>query len=134
MRLFKNIRAVLLLVALSFCVLEPAVAQRARRTKPSAPANVLWRDPGDIASRNLLYGPGSPDLAPVAPFTFVKEDKSGESPKFEVRDAKGVEWRIKLGPEAQSETVATRLVWAVGYFVEEAYYLPEAKIENLPRL
>lgn len=136
MRLVKNlVPAVLVLLAtLSFCAWQPAVAQRPRRSKPSAPAYVLWRDPGDIASRDLLYGPGSPDLSPVAPFTFVKEDKSGESPKFEVRDAKGVEWRVKLGPEAQSETVATRLVWAVGYFAEEAYYFDEARIENLPRL
>lgn len=135
MRVVKNLTpGFLLFIVMSWCVHQPAIAQRARRTKPSAPVNVLWRDPGDIASRNLLYGPGSPELAPVAPFTFVKEDKSGESPKFEVRDARGVEWRVKLGPEAQSETVSTRLVWAVGYFVEEAYYLAEAKVENMPKL
>jgi hypothetical protein len=135
MRFVKNlIPAVLLLAALSFCLWQPAIAQRPRRSKPSAPSHVLWRDPGDIASRNLLYGPGSPDLMPVGPFTFIEEDKSGESPKFEVRDARGVEWKVKLGPEAQSETVATRLVWAVGYFAEEAYYFDEVRIENLPRL
>lgn len=135
MRSVKNfIPALLLLAALSFCLLPPAIAQRPRRSQPSAPAHVLWRDPGDIASRNLLYGPGSPDLMPVAPFTFIEEDKSGESPKFEVKDARGMEWKVKLGPEAQSETVATRLVWAVGYFAEEAYYFDEVRIENLPRL
>jgi hypothetical protein len=135
MRLVKNlIPATLLLAALSFCFCQPAIAQRPRRSKPSAPAIVLWRDPGDVASRNLLYGPGSFELRPVAPFTFVEEDKSGESPKFEVKDARGVEWRVKLGPEAQSETVATRLVWSVGYFTEEAYYFDEVRIENLPRL
>jgi hypothetical protein len=135
MSLVKNlIPAALLLAALSFCVSQPAVVQRARRAKTSAPAYVLWRDPGDVASRSLLHGPGSTDLAPVAPFTFVKEDKSGESPKFEVKDARGVEWRVKLGPEAQSETVATRLVWAVGYFAEEAYYFDEVRVENMPRL
>jgi hypothetical protein len=73
-------------------------------------------------------------MAPVAPFTFVKEDKSGESPKFVVHDARGEEWTVKLGPEAQAETVSTRLVWAVGYFAEEAYYLDEVRIDNLPRL
>ncbi|HYG82478.1 MAG TPA: hypothetical protein VD861_18930, partial [Pyrinomonadaceae bacterium] len=54
--------------------------------------------------------------------------------KFKVRDARGVEWSVKLGPEAQSETVATRLVWAVGYFAEEAYYFDEVKLVNIPRL
>lgn len=94
---------------------------------------VLWRDPGNIRSRNLRYGPGSARLAPVSPFSFLKEDKSGVSPKFEVRDARGVKWVVKLGEEAQSETVATRLVWAPGYFAEEAYYFPRVRI-NLPRL
>ncbi|HYE16014.1 MAG TPA: hypothetical protein VD968_16350 [Pyrinomonadaceae bacterium] len=95
---------------------------------------MLWRDPGDITSRDLRYGPGSAELAPAAPFTFVEEVKKGESPKFKVRDARGVEWSVKLGPEAQSETVSSRIVWAVGYFAEEAYYFDEVKIENMPRL
>ena len=95
---------------------------------------VLWRDPGNVRLRNLRYGPGSARLAPVAPFSFLTEDKSGVSPKFEVRDARGVKWVVKLGEEAQSETVATRLVWAPGYFAEEAYYFPRVRISNLPRL
>jgi hypothetical protein len=95
---------------------------------------IIWTHPGNISTRDLRYGPGSPEMAPVAPFTFLKEDKSGESPKFEVRDARGDVWTIKLGPEAQAETVSTRLVWAVGYFAEEAYYFDEVRVDNLPRL
>jgi hypothetical protein len=49
-------------------------------------------------------------------------------------DARGVTWTVKLGEEAQAETVATRLVWSVGYFAEEAYYFRDARIENLPKL
>ncbi|MGH9958510.1 MAG: hypothetical protein ACREBC_15485 [Pyrinomonadaceae bacterium] len=101
--------------------------------EPSA-RPIIWRDPGNVAIRDLRYGPGSPDLAPVAPFTFVEENKSGESPKFNVRDARGDLWGVKFGTEAQSETVATRLVWAVGYFAEEAYYFDEIQVEYLPRL
>jgi hypothetical protein len=130
--------AALSLVALLLCSAWPlssASAQnRGGRRRADAATQVLWRDPGDVSARNLRYGPGSPRLAPVAPFTFVDEDKSGESPKFDVRDARGVEWRVKLGPEAQAETVATRLVWSVGYFAEEAYYLERAHIRRLPRL
>jgi hypothetical protein len=95
---------------------------------------VIWRDPGDIAARDLRYGPGSPRSVPVPPFTFSREDKSGESPKFEVKDARGVKWTVKLGEEAQSETVSTRLVWAAGYFAEEAYYFRRARIRGLPKL
>ena len=94
---------------------------------------VLWRDPGAIHTRNLLYGPGSSALAPAPPFTFIKEDKEGESPKLDVRDARGVLWSVKLGEEAQSETTATRLVWAVGYFAEEAYYFENVRIRKLPK-
>jgi hypothetical protein len=95
---------------------------------------MIWQDPGSIPLRDLFYGPGSAELAPVEPFTFIEESKKGESPKFDVKDAKGVIWTVKLGEEAQAETVATRLVWSVGYFAEEAYYFDEVKIENLPRL
>lgn len=123
----------LLMLICALSAVETADAQRARRSRgPVRP--VIWRDPGNIAARDLLFGPGSPDLAPVAPFTFVKESKKGESPKFDVRDARGTTWTVKLGEEAQTETVATRLVWSVGYFAEEAYYFDQVLIDNLPKL
>ena len=125
-----------LLVVFSLLVSQPVSPQPKRVTDSKDPVvrPIIWRDPGNVSSRNLLYGPGSPELAPVAPFTFVKEDKGGESPKFVVRDARGDEWTVKLGPEAQAETVSTRLVWAVGYFAEEAYYFDEVPINGLPTL
>ena len=95
---------------------------------------VLWRNPGDMRKRDLYYGSGSKALAPTPPFKFVKEDKSGKSPKFEVVDARGVKWKVKLGPEAQAETVANRLVWAAGYNTEETYYLDRAQIDGLKKL
>ena len=95
---------------------------------------VIWRDPGNVAARDLRFGPGAPHLVPVPPYTFVEEDKGGESPKFEVEDAKGVRWVVKLGEEAQAETFSTRLVWSVGYFAEEAYYFPSVRIRKLPEL
>ena len=110
-----------------------AFDDKSKKSKRDA-APVLWRNPGNVSRRDLRYGPGSARLAPVAPFTFIEEDKSGESPKFDVRDGRGVVWRVKLGPEAQSETVATRLVWSVGYFAEEAYYFERAQVSGLPRL
>jgi hypothetical protein len=41
---------------------------------------------------------------------------------------------VKLGHEPQSETAATRLLWAAGYFVNEDYYLPELHVSGLPQL
>ena len=123
-----------LMIFLSLIIGQSVFAQSQRVNKESAARPVIWRHPGTIAQRNLFYGPGSAEMAPVGPFSFVEEDKGGESPKFVVRDARGDEWTVKLGPEAQAETVSTRLVWAVGYFAEEAYYSDEVRIDGLPRL
>jgi len=68
------------------------------------------------------------------PLTFVKEDDAGTSPKFEVKDADGTKWKAKLGPEAQPETVATRLMWAVGFITNENYFMSDTKVADLPHL
>lgn len=120
---------VILLLSMTALTQQPSFSNTLDKREP-----VLWRDPGNISRRDLKWGPGSPELAPAAPFHFLEEDKQGESPKFRVRDANGVEWSVKVGPEAQSESAATRIVWAVGYFAEEAYYLHRAEIHGLPRL
>src|SRR5687767_4612519 len=83
------------------------------------PSPVLWRDRGDVESLNLLYGRGRKEHLPAGRFTFVKEDKYASSPKFEVVDEQGVHWKAKLGEETKSETAATRLLWAAGYFTDE---------------
>jgi hypothetical protein len=97
---------------------------------------VIWRDPGDVASLNLLYGAGGQAHAPdpKGKFIFVKEDMQATSPKFDVTDEQGVEWKVKLGQEPQSETAATRFLWAAGYFVDEDYYLAEFKVTGMPKL
>jgi hypothetical protein len=95
---------------------------------------VLWREPADIATRDLFLGPGGeamkPDLSKV---TFVKEETGGYSPKFRVKDGAGKTWVAKLGKEAQPETAAVRLIWAAGYVTEVSYLVPCAKIEGAPR-
>lgn len=92
---------------------------------------VLWHDPGNIASLDLYYGQGGKEGMPVAPFTFEAEDLNGTNPKFDVRDASGKKWRVKLGDEARPEVVASRLLWATGYFVNDDYVLESAEVENL---
>lgn len=133
--ILRRALALLLLILISG-VPSQALAQKSegKKSETENARAVLWRNPGNIRGRDLRYGPGSHRLAPLAPFTFVEEDKSGESPKFDVKDARGIEWRVKLGPEAQSETVSTRLVWAVGYFAEEAYYFDRVQVRGLPKL
>jgi len=123
-----------LLLVITMLVAVPVMGQK--KTNETAPTGVpvLWRDPGDLAKRDLRYGPGSAELAPVAPFAYVGEESTGESPKFRITDARGDTWVVKLGVEAQAETVATRIIWSVGYFADEAYYFDRVEIKNLPKL
>jgi len=91
----------------------------------------IWHEPGSIAQLNLLYGQGGKELQPAPPFKFDSEDPSGTNPKFNVIDAHGTKWRVKLGDEARPEVTASRLLWAVGYFADEDYLVDTARVENL---
>ena len=59
---------------------------------------------------------------------------NGTNPKFDVVDEDGVKWRVKMGPEAGPETVASRLVWSVGYFANEDYFMPVLHVQKMQRL
>ena len=133
-RLCSVLMLVLVALPASFTAQKKDKA-RGKENAATLPA-VIWRDPGDMPSLNLLYGAVGKEDAPNTngPFTFVKEDLQETSPKFDVKDDQGVAWRVKLGQEPQSETAATRLLWAAGYFVDEDYYLPELKVTGLPKL
>jgi hypothetical protein len=124
----------LTLSVLAFSLLLSTTAQPAKRTATVKRAATLWRQPSDINTRNLLYGPGGQAGQPRAPFTFIEEDRGGTNPKFVVRDSRGVLWKVKLGEEAKPETVATRLLWAVGYFTDVTYYVPRFHVARLPKL
>lgn len=111
-------------------------AKNGDKAREESLSAVVWHDPGDVSILNLLYGAGGKERAPDpnGKFTFVKEDLDGSSAKFNIQDENGVEWKVKLGEETQSETAATRLLWAVGYFVDEDYYLEDFKVQGLPKL
>ncbi|HEX8290642.1 MAG TPA: hypothetical protein VF570_02725 [Pyrinomonadaceae bacterium] len=103
------------------------------KKSPPSGTPVMWRAPDDLPARDLFLGPGGkamrPDLRRV---TFLKEETGGFSTKYRVRDASGREWVAKLGKEAQAETAAVRLVWAVGYMTEINYLAPCVTIEGAP--
>lgn len=132
-RALAIIASVLIIVA-SLEVFSTVKAEKKKKDKDEKGTPVLWRDPGDMRKRDLYYGPGSEALAPKPPLKFIKEVKEGSQPKFEVEDANGVRWRVKLGEEAQAETAASRLVWAAGYNAEESYYFNRVNIEGLKKL
>jgi len=108
---------------------DPALAA----VSPGASKPMLWRDPKDISSRNLFYGPGGmKDQPPQGKYTFVEEDLNGTNPKIVVKDQDGVTWTVKLGAEAKPEVAATRLTWGIGYFATEDYFLRDLKVDGLP--
>ena len=94
---------------------------------------LLWREPTDIAARDLFHGIGGEDHQPRGPFTFIEEDLQGSNPKFDIRDQDGVKWKVKLGAEARPEVAASRLVWAAGYFTNEDYFLEDLHVQDMPR-
>lgn len=92
---------------------------------------VLWTAPEDIEQRNLLLGAGGEEMKPdISRVTFIEDKKGGYSTKYRVQDAKGNEWIAKIGKEAQTDTAANRLVWALGYESEICYLIPHLKIEG----
>jgi hypothetical protein len=83
---------------------------------PPAAVGERWQEPSDIQQRDVFHGPGGPILRPRGTaFTFVARDTGGWSPGFDVRAADGTDWSVKLGPEAQSEVVSSRILWAIGF-------------------
>ena len=125
--------AILALLVSAGCVAIPRKA-RSTATAPLTPAQIaeLWVEPSDIAARDLFHGPGSGDLAPPAGsrFQFLSKDTKGYSWGWDVKDARGVKWSAKYGPEAQSEVVASRLVWAIGFHQPPAYHVERWELEG----
>ena len=120
-----------LLFILNLSPAAHAVQKEKKKKKEAQGTPVLWREPTDIASRNLLLGPGGEALKPdLSKITFIKDETGGYSTKYRVKDASGRVWVAKVGKEAQPETAAIRLVWAAGYVTEISYLVPRVEIEG----
>lgn len=72
----------------------------------------------------LTVGPNT-HPGPVLPWSVVSGKTDGATPGFVVLDAAGVRWFMKLDPAqypelaSGAEVIATRLFWALGYFVPD---------------
>jgi len=121
-----------LLLTLLVCQPGQAIQKDKKSSQPGTP--ILWRDPGVVEGLDFAGGVAGRDGAPKPPFTFIEESTSGSNPKIRVTDANGMEWTAKFGTEVNSETFATRIVWAAGYFVEPAYFVSSGRIQNVGKL
>jgi hypothetical protein len=125
----------LIAASLLFAIAATTGAAIQKKNEPAGSGKpVIWRDPGAVETLDFTGGPGGRVKAPVPPFTFVEERKTGSNPKIRVTDSNGVRWTVKFGSEVNAETFATRLVWACGYFVDPAYFVPRGTINQVGKL
>ncbi|HLA13286.1 MAG TPA: hypothetical protein VJ023_22080 [Pyrinomonadaceae bacterium] len=129
----RGLLALLLMLSIS----GVAFAQKDKDKKKPQPQGtpVLWQEPIDIATRNLLLGPGGESMKPdLSTVTFVKDEGGGYSTNYRIKDGAGRVWVAKIGKEAQPETAAVRLMWAVGYATEINYLVPCLVIPGAPEV
>jgi hypothetical protein len=115
--------AVISLVTLCGGCIRPAVKPTGDRRPNAAQLLEFWQDPG--SPRNLFDGVGDGRRKPEvdARYEVLDRDASGFSITYHVKDANGAEWNVKIGPEAQTEVVASRIVWALGYRQVPSYFV-----------
>jgi hypothetical protein len=122
--------------ALLATVMACAPSLRPTATPPASPPDLaqLWTAPVDVAALDLFHGAGGKDLAPdpAAEYRFLAKDTKGYSDGYDVTGPDGLEWSVKIGPEAQTEVVASRLMWAAGYHQPPTYYLSQWRLASGP--
>jgi hypothetical protein len=98
-----------------------------RPEAPPSPQQMaeLWVEPG-TSPRDLFYGIGGRRFAPSkdAQYRHKEKDDLGFSVSYDVVGPDGMEWSAKIGPEAQTEVVVSRLLWGLGYHQPPLHYLP----------
>jgi hypothetical protein len=121
--------------AILLALILPTYTVAGKTKKDPAPSSVvgkLWEDPGDISSKDLFYGPGGAQNAPKGEnYKLISVSKGGTQPSYIIEDEHGRKWIAKVGREAQAETVATRLLWAVGYYADADYYVTKINVAGL---
>jgi len=128
---FEYWRVILLALMLALPLSAQAQDKEKKEQKTPTGTPVFWTEPTDISSRNVLLGAGGEEMKPdISKISFIEQKKGGYSTKYRVCDAKGNEWIAKIGKEAQPDTAANRLLWALGYPTEIAYLVPKVKIEG----
>ena len=108
-----------------------ACASRARTTgRISSPS---CGSAGRLAARDLFHGPAAQIGAPAGRRIHMGGygyDRIQSRLRCSRPD--GRMWNVKLGPEAQSEVVASRVLWAIGYHQPATYYVSNWQLSGGP--
>ena len=123
----------MILLSIILVTASGSYAQKSKSKKAMAKDKVvghavLW-EKGNVQNRDLFNGPGGESMKPdLSSVTFLSDDKKGHNKKYRIKDGADREWVAKLGREARPETVAVRLLWALGYVTEVNYLIPTLTI------
>lgn len=93
----------------------------------SEPSRLVWAEPTDLESRDLLYGIGGKSGAPDAGEEFERISKNREEL---LRDSGGRIWEIQKDSTSKAEVASQRILWALGYHSDQEYYVPSARIKG----
>lgn len=127
-----RVAAGVLVAAMAAAVLTASQSSNPKSRR--ATIDELWKDPGNIAAKDLRWGRGGKALAPSADgvYQFKSSDTTGYSPGYDVVDAQGRKWDVKTGDEGQTEVMASRLLWAIGFHQPVVYFVPEWTMKDGP--
>jgi hypothetical protein len=123
MNLAVRLRSFTIILALIACAQSPHAQQSSVLSHDLAE---LWQEPTDLLERDLFHGPGGASLAPPATgatYEFLAFKTTGTNPGYDVRDASGRVWSVKLGIEAQPEVTASRVLWAMGFHQPPQFFV-----------
>jgi hypothetical protein len=125
-----NINKSLINFVVILTIVLSAFSASAQNAAPDA-KRVMWEQV-NINERNLYLGPGGTEMQPdLKKSQFLGKQGGGTQIKYRVKDASGREWVVKIGREAQPETAATRLLWAIGYPTEINYLIQKINIQEI---
>jgi hypothetical protein len=113
---------------------HPAIRSTQASPPTAAQLAELWYAPEP--NRDLFWGVGGPKLAPDASMIYKVLDVKAPGITFStgmtVRGPDDRRWSVKFPPEASTEVVASRLLWAVGYHQPPIYYVGRWNADGAP--
>jgi hypothetical protein len=125
----RSLGALCVVACLTMACTRPMLSANAQVQQPGPQVALLelWSEPGDIAQRDLSWGASRESEAPGKNdvYTVTAIDKSGYSRGYDVTGPDGREWDIKVGNEVQSEVVLSRILWALGYYQPQVFYVTD---------
>ena len=104
---------------------RPTLGSPVRQPAPQVAFLELWNEPKDIAERNLLWGSSRAGRCAVEERRVHCNGPRQDGIQQGLRRPRpdGREWDIKVGKEVQPEIVLSRILWALGYYQPETYYV-----------